>query len=146
LSKRAFGLHAGVLFFVPACAAAAWWQVTRATDGNGLSYLYAVEWPIFALLGIYLWWMFIHADYDTVGLRGMRNREAPAEAEDEDEAPAAAVAPTAAATPVSVPPSTGGAEDPALAAYNARLASLSARGPQTWRHREQTVVRRGPTG
>ena len=75
LSKRALSLHAGLLFFVPACAAAAWWQITRATDGNGLSYLYAIEWPIFAILGVYFWWMLIHTNFDAVGLRGMRNRE-----------------------------------------------------------------------
>lgn len=135
LSKRALSLHAGVLFFVPACAAAAWWQITRATDGNGLSYLYAVEWPVFAILGIYFWWMLIHTNYDSVGLKGMRNREASD----------AAIPPTAVAgTPVPVTAPSGG-EDPELAAYNARLANLSARGPQTWRHREHIVVRRGPT-
>ena len=148
LSKRALGLHAGLLFFVPACAVAAWWQITRATDGNGLSYLYAVEWPVFAILGVYFWWMLIHTDYDSVGLKGMRNRESSDAA-----LPPTAVAhsPVTPVTPVipvpvtlpSAAPADG--EDPELAAYNARLASLSARGPQTWRHREHTVVRRGPT-
>ena len=33
-------------------------------------------------------------------------------------------------------------EDPALAAYNARLAELAAKGPKTWRAREKVVVRR----
>jgi hypothetical protein len=135
LSKRALSLHAGLLFFVPACAAAAWWQITRATDGNGLSYLYAVEWPIFALLGVYFWWMLIHTNYDSVGLRGMRNRQAPDAA-----TPVTAVeyTPSRATSPLD-------GEDPELAAYNARLADLSSQGPQTWRHRETTVVRRGPT-
>jgi len=126
-------------------AVAAWWQITRATDGNGLSYLYAVEWPVFAILGVYFWWMLIHTDYDTVGLKGMRNRES-----SEAAVPPTAVAhaPVTPVTPLPVTlPSAAPAdeEDPELAAYNARLASLSARGPQTWRHREHTVVRRGPT-
>ncbi len=98
LSKRALSLHAGVLFFVPACAVAAWWQITRATDGNGLSYLYAVEWPVFAILGVYFWWMLIHTDYDSVGLKGMRNRESSDAA-----LPPTAVAPTPV-TPVPVTP------------------------------------------
>jgi hypothetical protein len=34
------------------------------------------------------------------------------------------------------------ADDPELAAYNARLAELEAKGPKTWRHREEVVVRR----
>ena len=33
-------------------------------------------------------------------------------------------------------------EDPELAAYNARLAELAAKGPKTWRTRDQVVVRR----
>jgi hypothetical protein len=33
-------------------------------------------------------------------------------------------------------------EDPELAAYNARLAALAAKGPKTWRAREKVVVRR----
>jgi hypothetical protein len=142
LSKRALSLHAGVLFFVPACAVAAWWQITRATDGNGLSYLYAVEWPVFAILGVYFWWMLIHTDYDSVGLKGMRNRESSDAA-----LPRTAVAPTPVPPVPVTPPSAASAdgEDSELAAYNARLASLSAHGPQTWRHREHTVVRRGPT-
>jgi hypothetical protein len=142
LSKRAWSLHAGLLFFVPACAAAAWWQVTRATDGNGLSYLYAVEWPIFAILGLYFWWMLIHTDYSAVGLRGMRNREAPVIG------PSATATATATATvehpPAPLTPPLD-QEDPELAAYNARLADLAAHAPQTWRHREHTVVRRGQT-
>ena len=36
-------------------------------------------------------------------------------------------------------------DDEELAAYNARLADLADQAPQTWRHRESTVVRRGPT-
>jgi hypothetical protein len=148
LSKRAVGLHAAVLFFVPACAAAAWWQITRATDGNGLSYLYAVEWPIFAILGVYFWWMLIHTNYDTVGLRGMRNRGTPDTATPGAAAPAAApeealaMASATSETSVPITPSLD-QEDPELAAYNARLADLAGRAPQTWRHREHTVVRRG---
>jgi hypothetical protein len=138
-------LHAGVLFFVPACATAAWWQITRATDGNGLSYLYAVEWPIFAILGVYFWWMLIHTNYDAVGLRGMRNRVVPV---DDSPGSVPAGAPAMASVTLETPaPMTPALDqsDPELAAYNARLADLAAQGPQTWRHREHTVVRRGPT-
>jgi len=122
----------GLVLFVPGCIAAAWWQITRATDGNGLSYLYAVEWPLFAILGIYFWWMFIHTDYDRAGLRGMRRRAASATESDDTPSPSA---PVVASQPASD-------EDPELAAYNARLAELSSQGAKTWRHREVVVVRR----
>jgi DNA-binding transcriptional regulator of glucitol operon len=125
LSKRALSLHLAVVVLVPSCGIAAWWQITRATDGNGLSYLYAVEWPVFALLASYFWWMLIHTDYDTVGLRGMRRQSTGAEA-----------IPTA-----PVPNVVTQDVDPELAAYNERLAALADQGPKTWRSPERTVVR-----
>ncbi|HVT42111.1 MAG TPA: hypothetical protein VHD39_03940, partial [Acidimicrobiales bacterium] len=76
LSKRAVPLHLAALVVVPGCAIAAWWQVTRAADGNQLSYLYMVMWPVFGLLAIIFWWILIHTDYDSVGLKGMRRQEA----------------------------------------------------------------------
>jgi hypothetical protein len=117
---------------------AAWWQIHRAADGNQLSYLYSVMWPAFALLGLYFWWMLVHTDYDSVGLKGMRRQQA-------------AATNVGGATGSSGPASdaTAGAvavvsdvEDPELAAYNARLAGLAAQGPKTWRARESVVVRR----
>jgi hypothetical protein len=128
-------LHLAVLIFVPGCAVAAWWQINRAEGGNQLSYLYSVMWPVFGLLGIYFWWMLLHTDYETVGLKGMRRQQEEAAASDDPQTVAAA-APVPAATPSLE------VEDPALAAYNARLAELAAQGPKTWRAREKVVVRR----
>lgn len=118
-------LHIAVVLFVPSCGIAAWWQITRATDGNGLSYLYAVEWPIFAILSCYFWWMLIHTDYDTVGLRGMRQTSSVTEPIPSTPAPRVIDANI----------------DPELAAYNERLAALADQGPKTWRSPERTVVR-----
>jgi hypothetical protein len=145
LSKRAITIHLVTLAFVPLCGLAAWWQITRAFGGNGLSYLYSVEWPIFAAIGVYFWWMLIHTDYEAVGLRGMRARmESAAIA---DSVPATALDGTStspAVESVVVPTPTPGLEmdDPELAAYNARLAQLSEKGAKTWRTREQIVARR----
>jgi hypothetical protein len=139
LSRRALWLHLSVLVFVPGCAVAAWWQINRAADGNQLSYLYSVLWPAFGLLGLYFWWMLIHTDYETVGLKGMQRQQAavaPTDVEAMEDAP-----PTAG---VAVPtaPIVSAEEDPELAAYNARLAELVSQGPKTWRARESVVVRR----
>lgn len=138
LSRRAIFLHVSVVLFVPACFAAAWWQITRAFDGNGLSYLYSAEWPIFAVVAVYFWWMLLHTDYDAVGLRGMRNQTA-AGAAGPDAAPEPPVV-TAMCDPGDRDPQR--AEDPELAAYNARLSALAASGPKTWRHPETHVARR----
>jgi DNA-binding transcriptional regulator of glucitol operon len=129
LSKRAVLLHVAVLVAVPACAVAAWWQINRAQDGNDLSYLYSVMWPVFGVLAVVFWWMLIHTDYETVGLKGMQRQQAAA----------SPTFPTARAE-ASVDPSA--ADDPELASYNERLAALAAEGPKTWRHRESVVVRR----
>jgi hypothetical protein len=137
LSGRAVSLHVAVLVFVPGCAIAAWWQIGRAQDGNQLSYLYSVMWPVFGILGLYFWWMLIHTDYDNVGLRGMRRQQAEEGAQAE---PAETLTTTAAAADSPTIPSRE--EDPELAAYNARLAELSANGPKTWRRKESVVVRR----
>ena len=61
-SGRALLLHLAVAVIVPGCLVAAWWQATRALDGNGLSWFYSVEWPVFAVLAIYGWWHLIHED------------------------------------------------------------------------------------
>jgi hypothetical protein len=172
LSRRAVFLHVGCLLFVPFCIAATWWQITRAEDGNGLSYLYTFEWPVFAIVGIYFWWQFLHTDYDTVGLKGMRNQstdmqtaEGVADSDTDsvkDLVPAttvATIAPPMATTPTtstgpttstpsptpstpSTPPPALEDEDPDLAAYNARLAALASSGGKTWRKPETPIARR----
>ncbi len=32
-----------------------WWQLTRAQNGNAISWGYAFEWPLFALFTVALW-------------------------------------------------------------------------------------------
>jgi len=140
LSRRAVSLHLAVLVFVPGCAVAAWWQINRAADGNQLSYLYSVMWPVFGILGLYFWWLLIHTDYDTVGLKGMRRQQSAADSESPD--PAGIVSPELETRQPEPPVSVSASEDPELAAYNARLAQLAAQGPKTWRTRESVVVRR----
>jgi hypothetical protein len=121
-SRRAFTLHLALIVWVPTCLLAGWWQVTRAFGGNSLSYLYSAEWPIFAVVGVWGWWMLIHTDPGTVGRRAQQWLESKA--------------PDAGGTgqPVA-PPRRRDEEDEELAAYNDQLAELSSRGPRTWRNR-----------
>jgi hypothetical protein len=139
LSRRAVSLHLTILVFVPGCAVAAWWQINRAAGGNQLSYLYSVLWPAFGLLSLYFWWMLIHTDYDSVGLKGMQRQQAAAASTDVEATEVASPSPGVA--PLTAP-IVSAEEDPELAAYNARLAELAAQGPKTWRARESVVVRR----
>jgi hypothetical protein len=142
LSKRAVSLHVAVLAFVPGCAVAAWWQINRAESGNQLSYLYSVMWPVFGILGVYFWWMLLHTDYDTVGLKGMRRQQEAAAADDPGTITGVTPDSVAPQPTAPEPAAAFAVEDPALAAYNARLAELASKGPKTWRAREKVVVRR----
>ena len=80
--------------------------------------------------------MLIHTDYDTVGLKGMRRQNQHA-------VPADGAGDVRAAERASSGAVPGAEEDPELAAYNARLAQLAAKGPKTWRSRDDG---RRPTG
>ncbi len=121
LSRRALTLHLAVVVWVPGCLIAGWWQVTRALDGNGLSYLYSVEWPAFAIVGVWMWWSLIHTDPDTVGARAQRKMSEARER--------AGIAP-------ATPERRVDEEDAELAAYNDHLAKLAAEGRvKTWRGR-----------
>jgi hypothetical protein len=57
-------LHLEVAIIAPGCVIAGWWQATRALAGNGLSWFYSVEWPVFAILSVVGWWYLIHEDPD----------------------------------------------------------------------------------
>ena len=60
LSRRALKLHVVILIVVPAFLALCLWQLSRALDGNSLSWAYVFEWPLFAAYAVYMWWRFVH--------------------------------------------------------------------------------------
>jgi hypothetical protein len=48
-------VHLLALVLVSGCAAATWWQVSRALGGNGLSWVYVFEWPFFGGYSVFMW-------------------------------------------------------------------------------------------
>lgn len=108
---RALGLHLTLVAWVALCAVAAWWQVGRAIQGNALSYMYAVEWPVFGILGVLGWFALINMEPVSEGRESARR-----EYEERMRAEAAAARAAAAAEED---------EDPALSAYNDHLATLA---------------------
>jgi hypothetical protein len=118
LSPRSLSLHLLLVVWVAGCSLAAWWQVGRAIQGNQYSYLYAVEWPVFAIAGIFGWWALLHTEPASAEAREERRAHeqqlrAAAQAEKRDRA----------------------REDPELAAYNDHLAELaSSNRHKGWRH------------
>lgn len=113
MSARALALHLSLLAWLAGCSLADWWQVGRAIHGNQLSYLYAIEWPLFAVLGVLGWYALLHMEKST---------EEEAESRRAYEAQMRATAQAARDTQRAE-------EDPALAAYNDHLARL-ARQPK----------------
>jgi hypothetical protein len=61
-SSRAIGLHATLVVLVASFSLLARWQISRALAGNGLSWAYAFEWPLFAIYACVLWWRLLHDD------------------------------------------------------------------------------------
>lgn len=71
LTRRALLATTAIVIWAPGCLIAGWWQATVALSGNDLGYLYAVEWPVFAVLGVVVWWQLVHDDPELVGARGL---------------------------------------------------------------------------
>ena len=118
LSRRALGLHLALVVWVAICIAAAWWQVGAAILGNSLSYLYAVEWPAFAVLGVFGW-------YALLNMEKITEHQEVARREYEEKMRAEAQL----ARLVEVE------EDPVLAAYNDHLAEMATRPKKRlWGH------------
>ncbi len=95
------------------------WQLRRALAGNGLSWAYTFEWPIFAIMGAIFWGKTIRDEF-----RIRAGQVAPAPQPDLPASAAPGVT-TMAGSNIS------GAgddepEDEELAAYNAYLAKLNA--------------------
>jgi hypothetical protein len=45
---------------LPGCLLAGWIELTRALDGHQIAWVYAFEWPFFAVVGTYIWWRTWH--------------------------------------------------------------------------------------
>jgi DNA-binding transcriptional regulator of glucitol operon len=146
--------HVAALVLIVAFLCLGWWQYTRATSGNALSWGYTVQWPVFAGFVGFLWWREVQLARRGGGRPDAKAPEtatpaAEADAQDPMPAPqsrgAAAqrretsapvpVTATQAATgeqqirrPVRVParPAAHDADDPELATYNDYLAWLAA--------------------
>jgi hypothetical protein len=62
-----------VLVVAGGCVAAGWWQATRALSGNKLSWVYSIEWPIFAIIAVVAWWLLIHEDPEAYRARKQKD-------------------------------------------------------------------------
>jgi hypothetical protein len=91
-----------LVFGVPGCLAAGWFELTRALGGREVAWVYAFEWPLYAVIGVYMWWHIWHKVSDLPS------------------AVPAATLPKQAGPPP---------DDPELAAWESYLANLHAVDP-----------------
>ena len=54
-TKNAFRIHFGLFLAEVICIPAFFFELSRALDGNTLSWAYVVEWPFLALYAVYMW-------------------------------------------------------------------------------------------
>jgi hypothetical protein len=115
------------------------WQFHRAMGGNGLSWAYTFEWPLFAVFGVVFWARTIKDEFHL-------RRGGVSEADLAAEAVARAIAtlPSGAMLPAGTLPEgvlvrlteqpDDEEDDPELASYNAYLAKLNAevKGHNKW--------------
>jgi hypothetical protein len=101
-------LHVLAVVAIAAMLGLFWWQLQRALAGNRLSWAYAVEWPLFALYAVYMWWRLLHEQPEFADTKSVVRRKARAQRKQE-EADARAVT-----------------EEAELAAYNEYLDRLSS--------------------
>ena len=110
VSPRWLGWHVFVVAAVAGMLALGDWQLHRAEAGNGLSWAYTFEWPLFAVFAVVFWVKTIKDE--------LHPPQAPAA--EEAELPAGAARPVAGGEDAP----GDGEEDGELAAYNAYLARL----------------------
>ncbi|WP_122981929.1 hypothetical protein [Actinoplanes teichomyceticus] len=114
--------HVLALVLTAACLGLGWWQYSRATGGNSLSWGYMFEWPVFAGFVVFIWFREIQLH---------RRRSAPATepepAVDQPAPPRDPGAPVTLGRPirVAVRPDRPAEPDPELDAYNDYLAWLA---------------------
>ena len=114
MTPRWLGWHVFVVAAVAGMLALGNWQLHRAEAGNGLSWAYTFEWPLFAIFAVVFWVKTVKDE--------MHPPQAPAPEDVELPAGAARAAAPAGAGEQDVP--GGSEEDEELAAYNAYLARL----------------------
>ena len=122
ITPRWLGWH---VFVVVAVVGMLWlgdWQLHRALSGNGLSWAYTFEWPLFAVFAVVFWAKTIRDEFR------IRRGEIPdprAVAAEAEHLPAG-VTGAVRATSVQAGGAPGEDEDEELSAYNAYLARLNA--------------------
>jgi len=110
--------HVLAVVLTGGCLALGWWQFTRASGGNALSWGYTFQWPVFGGFVVFLWWREVQL---------ARRRSRPGGETPADEPELLPDGPVTVGRPVRVAVQQAEAgDDPELDAYNDYLAWLAA--------------------
>ena len=117
--------HLLALVLVTAFLGLGWWQFSRASGGNTLSWGYTFEWPVFAGFVAFLWFREVqsarHQPSEPDQEKAEKDGPPPPAAKRESGAPVTVGRPVRVAVAAAQP-----ADDPELDAYNDYLAWLKA--------------------
>lgn len=126
-------LHVPVLLGVTGSLLAGWFEWTRALEGRQVAWVYAGEWPLFAVLGVVIWWRLWHEERALRPTRPHPSRPAPVGGAGCAAVTLAAVRSTAVTPAVEGaphrPPERGDEVDAELLAWQDYLARLQAVDP-----------------
>ena len=122
--------HVLALALVAGFLALGWWQFSRATGGNSLSWGYTFEWPVFAGFVVFIWFREVQQERRAGRAAEPEPEQAAAQAAEQPaEQPVPRQdAPLTVRRPVRVPVASAAPadDDPELAAYNDYLSWLAA--------------------
>lgn len=75
--RGVLSLHLTLLVGLAGCAVASYIEWRRALSGHVIAWAYAFEWPLFAVLGTWVWWRLLHADSVPHKISAQRGDSAP---------------------------------------------------------------------
>jgi hypothetical protein len=81
-SPEARRLHLALVIGLPGCFAAGWFEFSRALAGHEIAWVYAGEWPLYGVIGTYMWWKLLHSD--TAKIPSLRFRRSKRQVEPQD--------------------------------------------------------------
>jgi hypothetical protein len=61
-SAPSLRLHGTLVLGLAGCAVASVIEWGRALSGHPIAWVYAFEWPLFAVAGTWVWWRLLHGD------------------------------------------------------------------------------------
>jgi hypothetical protein len=74
-SAPSLRLHATLALGLAGCTVASVIEWGRALAGHSIAWVYAFEWPLFAVAGTWVWWRLLRGEEPGMRRRGTRRRQ-----------------------------------------------------------------------